>query len=97
MPFARRKSGSSWRARFSTRSTRFSPPRSRTPNSLRQLFSPTFIVWLCDEAPGKFAFELVDGVLCCYVNNHKEKAGDLDAMRVASAAVATRLREEAQE
>ncbi len=45
---------------------------------LRQLFSPTFIVWLTDAAPKKFAFELVDGTLCCYVNGHKEDAAELD-------------------
>jgi hypothetical protein len=71
--------------------------KGQDANWLRQLFSPTFIVWLCDEAPGKFAFELVDGVLCCYVHNHKENAADLDSMRLASAAVATRLREESLE
>jgi hypothetical protein len=64
---------------------------------LRQLFSPTFIVWLTDEAPKKFAFELVDGVLCCYVHGHEERAAELDSMRLATAAVATRLREEALE
>jgi hypothetical protein len=66
-------------------------------NRLRQLFSPTFIVWLSDSAPEKFAFELVDGTLCCYVSGHKKSAADLDALRAASAAVATRLREEARE
>jgi hypothetical protein len=66
-------------------------------NSLRQLFSPTFIVWLADTAPDKFAFELVDGTLCCYVSGHKDNAADLDAMRTATAAVAKRLREEALE
>jgi hypothetical protein len=64
---------------------------------LRQLFSPTFIVWLTDSAPEKFAFELVDGTLCCYVNGHKKKAAELDTIRAASAAVAARLREEALE
>jgi len=64
---------------------------------LRQLFSPTFIVWLTEEAPDKFAFELVDGVLCCYVNGHKDKAADLDGVRIASSAVAARLREESLE
>ncbi|HEX6688706.1 MAG TPA: hypothetical protein VF085_08585 [Solirubrobacterales bacterium] len=64
---------------------------------LRQLFSPTFIVWLSDSAPEKFAFELVDGTLCCYVGGHKKKAAELDTVRAASTAVATRLREEAQE
>ena len=66
-------------------------------NWLRQLFSPTFIVWLTDEAPEKFAFELVGGSLCCYVSGHKESAADLDLIRSAAAAVTTRLREESGE
>jgi hypothetical protein len=64
---------------------------------LRRLFSPSFIVWLSEEAPKKFAFELVGGALCCYVSGHKKSAADLDTVRAASAAVARRLREEAQE
>jgi hypothetical protein len=67
------------------------------PNRLRQLFSPTFIVWLSESAPNKFAFELVGGNLCCYVSGHKKKADELDTMRAAAAAVATRLREESLE
>ena len=67
------KSGSSWRARRSTTATRSSSDEEQDPNWLRQLFSPTFIVWLTDSAPEKFAFELVDGTLCCYVNGHKEE------------------------
>jgi hypothetical protein len=64
---------------------------------LRRLFSPAFIVWLGEEAPEKFAFELVGGTLCCYVDGHKKGAAELDVVRAASAAVATRLREEALE
>lgn len=64
---------------------------------MRRLFSPSFIVWLTDSAPDKFAFELVDGTLCCYVSGHKENAADLDAIRVATGAVAKRLRDEALE
>ncbi len=64
---------------------------------LRRLFSPTFIVWLSEEAPKKFAFELVDGALCCYVSGHKKSAADLDVVRAASASVAKRLRDEALE
>jgi hypothetical protein len=64
---------------------------------LRRLFSPTFIVWLTDTAPEKFAFELVDGNLCCYVSGHKEDAEDLDGIAAATGAVARRLREEALE
>jgi uncharacterized membrane protein len=66
-------------------------------NWLRQLFSPTFIVWLNDSAPKKFAFELVGGTLCCYVSGHKKKAEELEQIGAASAAVARRLREESLE
>ncbi|HEV2727647.1 MAG TPA: hypothetical protein VGV34_05085 [Solirubrobacterales bacterium] len=66
-------------------------------NWLRQLFSPSFIVWLTDAAPDKFAFELVDGNLCCYVSGHKENAAALDAVAAATGAVAKRLRDEALE
>ena len=71
--------------------------KEQDANWLRQLFSPTFIVWLTESAPKKFAFELEDGTLCCYVNGHKKSAADLDTMRGAAAAVAQRLREEANE
>lgn len=64
---------------------------------LRRLFTPSFIVWLTDSAPKKFAFELWGGTLCCYVKGHKQSAKDLDAVRAASATVARRLREEALE
>lgn len=64
---------------------------------LRQLFAPTFIVWLTDAAPEKFAFELVNGFLCCYVSGHKESAAELDTVAAATAAVAQRLREESLE
>jgi hypothetical protein len=71
--------------------------KAQDPNRLRQLFSPTFIVWLTDSTPEKFAFELVDGALCCYVHGHKTKAAELDTIRTASAAVAIRLRDESLE
>jgi hypothetical protein len=64
---------------------------------LRQLFSPTFIVWLNEAAPDKFAFELVDGALCCYVSGHKEDTADLDRIAAATGSVAKRLRDEANE
>jgi len=71
--------------------------KEQDANWLRQLFSPSFIVWLTDAAPDKFAFELVDGNLCCYVSGHKETAADLDAIATATGAVAKRLRDEALE
>ncbi len=60
---------------------------------LRRLFSPSFIVWLTEAAPEKFAFELVDGTLVAYVPKHKEDAADLDSVAAATGAVAKRLRE----
>jgi hypothetical protein len=71
--------------------------KEQDANWLRQLFSPTFIVWMTDAAPDKFAFELVNGTLCCYVSGHKENAAELDAVAAATSAVAKRLREEALE
>jgi hypothetical protein len=71
--------------------------KSQDANWLRQLFAPTFIVWLTDSAPKKFAFELVAGNLCCYVSGHKKRAEELDEIGLATATVAKRLREEALE
>jgi hypothetical protein len=71
--------------------------KDQDANWLRQLFAPTFIVWLTDSAPKKFAFELVDGTLCCYVSGHKKKAEELEEISAATAAVAKRLRDETLE
>lgn len=64
---------------------------------LRRLFAPTFIVWLTESAPKKFAFELVGGTLVSYVRGHKEDTADLDKVAAAMAMVATRLRQESTE
>ena len=64
---------------------------------LRQLFAPSFIVWLGEEAPKKFAFELVGGTPCCYVSGHKKSAVELDTVSAATAAVARRLCDESAE
>jgi hypothetical protein len=71
--------------------------KEQDANRLRQLFSPSFIVWLTDSAPEKFAFELVGGTLCCYVSGHKDNAAALDAIAAATGAVALRLRDESLE
>ena len=67
------------------------------PNRIRQLFSPSFIVWLAEEAPDGFGFELFGGKLCCYVEGHAGDANALDRVAAATAAVATRIREESLE
>ena len=71
--------------------------KGQDPNRLRQLFSPTFIVWLAEAAPEKFGFELVDGTLCCYVSGHRKNVAELDIVRASATAVAARLREESLE
>ncbi len=64
---------------------------------LRRLFSPSFIVWLTESAPDKFAFELVGGTLVAYVPKHREDAAHLDQVAAATGAVAQRLREKSAE
>jgi hypothetical protein len=64
---------------------------------LRRLFSPTFIVWLTEGAPDKFAFELVSGTLVAYVRGHHEDTADLDKVAAATVTVASRLRDESAE
>ncbi len=71
--------------------------KGQDANWLRQLFTPTFIVWLTDSVPDEFAFELDSGTLCCFVKGHRKRAAELDAIRAATATVATRLREESRE
>lgn len=66
-------------------------------NRARQVFSPTFIVWLAEEAHEDIAFELVAGALVVNVKGHKKTAHELDEFCEAAAVVARRLHEEAAE
>jgi hypothetical protein len=67
------------------------------PSWLRQLFSPTFIVWLNESAPDGIAFELVAGILCVNVEGHLDSADALDGLCEAAAAVRRRIVEESVE
>lgn len=58
---------------------------------MKQLFSPTFILWLTEETPEEFAFEFSAGSLCVNVKGHYDNAADLDALCEAAGAVANRL------
>ncbi|HKZ15187.1 MAG TPA: hypothetical protein VJL81_15225 [Solirubrobacterales bacterium] len=71
--------------------------KGQDPVWLRRLFSPTFIVWLTEEAPEKFAFELVGGTLVAYVPKHHEDTASLDKVGAATGMVASRLREKSAE
>ena len=66
-------------------------------NRARQVFSPTFVVWLGEDAHDGIAFELVAGALVVNVRGHKKEAEELDAFCEAAAVIARRLHEEAVE
>jgi len=66
-------------------------------NWLRQLFSPSFVVFLAEETPEGFAFEIEDDVLCVNVRRHKHKARELDELCEGASRVAERIREELAE
>jgi hypothetical protein len=56
-----------------------------------QLFSPSLIGWLTDEAPARFSFELQDGALACFVPGYSDDEGELDALCAAAARVFARV------
>jgi hypothetical protein len=66
-------------------------------NWIRQLFSPSFVVFLAEETPEGFAFEVEGDVLCVNQRRHKHEAADLDALCEHAATVARRLHEETAE
>jgi hypothetical protein len=61
---------------------------------VRRLFSPSWIVWLTEQTPPKFGFELENGNLIAYIPKHKDNVEDLEAMTRVSTDVARRLLEE---
>ncbi len=61
---------------------------------VRRLFSPSFIVWLSETPPKKFAFELEDGHLIAYVPKHKEDVEGFEEVTRVGTYVARRLLEE---
>jgi hypothetical protein len=66
-------------------------------NRARQLFSPTFIDWLVEDAPAGLNFELRDGALCVWTLGALGTEEKLDRFRAAAQRISGRLREEAAE
>jgi hypothetical protein len=66
-------------------------------NWMKQLFSPSFIVWLTERTPKDFAFEFSAGSLCVNVKGQCDSAAELDALCIAAGEVAKRLAGEAAE
>jgi len=56
-----------------------------------QLFSPSLIQWLTEEAPERFSFELQDGALACFVPGYTADEDQLDALCAAAARVFARV------
>lgn len=71
--------------------------KDQDPVWVRELFSPSFIVWLTDTPPSGFAFEISNGKICCFVPKHRTTAAGLDEVKSVSCSVIRRLREEAAE
>jgi hypothetical protein len=66
-------------------------------NWLRQLFSPTFIVWLTEEPPEGFSFEYEGGVLLANLEGHRRGFDDLDGLRKGLIGVTRAMREQVVE
>lgn len=64
---------------------------------MHELFTPTFIVWLTEQAPEDFAFEYSSGTLCVNTKGHYEDGVELDRLCEAAAQVHRRLLSEATE
>ncbi len=71
--------------------------KSDEMNRARQVFTPTFIVWLGEEAHKAVAFELSAGALVVNQKGHLKTAQELDAFCEGAAVIARRLHEEAAE
>jgi hypothetical protein len=66
-------------------------------NQVRQLLSPKFIVWLAEQAPDDFGFELDDGTLTGASAGYLRDPAALDRLSEATADVVHRIRSEAAE
>ena len=66
-------------------------------NRARQLFSPSFLAWLTEEAPAGLSFELCSGVLCVWTFGGLDTTEELDRFRACAERIAARTAEEASE
>lgn len=66
-------------------------------NRARQVFTPTFVAWLAEEAHEAIAFELAAGAFAANVKGHLKTARELDEFCIDAAVIARRLHEEATE
>ena len=63
-------------------------------NWVRQLFGPSFIVWLTNEPPEGFTFEYGGGTICASLEGHRTSAGELAALIDGLTGVTRAVREQ---
>jgi hypothetical protein len=66
-------------------------------NRVRQVFSPTFIDWMVEQAPARVNFEFRAGTLCVWALGALSTVQGLDEFRAAAERMASRLVAEASE
>jgi hypothetical protein len=64
---------------------------------VHELFSPSFIVFLLEQAPKGFAFEYVEGTLCVSLVGRHTLSEDIDGLRDATVELVGRMRAEIRE
>jgi hypothetical protein len=64
---------------------------------LHELFSPSFIVFLLEQAPKGLAFEYIEGSLCVSLVGRHTLTEDIDRLRDATVDLVGRMREEVRE
>jgi hypothetical protein len=70
--------------------------RDQDEFALRELFSPSFIVWL-SEHPLRPGFECKAGTLVVFIRGHEESAGKLTLLHEAARAITRRLGKQVEE
>jgi hypothetical protein len=62
-----------------------------------ELFSPSFIVFIIEQAPKGFAFEYVEGTLCISLHGQQTLGDDLDGLCTTTVELVRRIRAEIAE
>lgn len=70
---------------------------AETENWMHQLFTPSFIIWMAEDAPDGIGFEAVAGAVCFYTRGHFKSAEEFDDLCEASAVICKRMRDESNE
>ena len=63
-------------------------------NWVRQLFAPSFIVWLTHEPPEGFTFEYGGGTVCASLEDHRNDPAELDGLIGGLEGVTRAIREQ---